>query len=1074
MGSRVSTELAALLVHDRRVTDTALTTQGAGATNSSYTQAGPRPGTAVPADTKSTVLPRCHAAQDSDLDLQLIRGGDPGPDGLGVIYREDNEDAALYRGWNEPNHVTAYVPIDWTTTEAWTVVDAVTIPSTQKVCVVAIDNTGTTLATAWVWSPTTRTWSGRATFGAGAVYTRICACVIPQTERILAFCFIPAGTSKSFYSDDGGANWSEYRRFFWTGGSIADTTVDECTVEVDRYGNLLMVLTDNNTGDYWTFRSTDGGSSFTFVTNGTAWGNKPTLRRTSSGTLLLTYIAQATGLPKAIVLEDAYDTIAGKTAVSLDTDNTGYVRAVVDDDGTCYAVIMDGDSTDADQWRVARSTDDGATWTLYTQGAMQCGALANPGNRRYWPRAAACSAGEVVVAATPQMTATTPTTDDSLVSVVLGGWSNIEMPSSSATNAQSRILRFGYGYDGSSLVTANVWLPGETLANQGWTAAGTAETILGGYHRFNPAAATSNASVTFTNAGTLSHVFAEMRVVSGGSIGSGDAAIRVRRANGVYDYTVVIRASTTQYVLYDVNGAAQIGSTQNVDMTTDYVQFRIMWSSSGGVTVWHRARGSSVWLLGPSGAATNTPAGANDQIAVGALVAATVDVRYGMIGWSPQGLLNSTVDGAFGVNRLEWGKALAGAPYPVRDQGSATRIARLSVGGGGGRYGEAFQLDAVYDYGVDKLFPHLSPSPRSGWRSTQKAANERFVFDFGTPAGGNDTRLDPGWCLALAFVGAYVPRQITVSRKTNAAGAFTTLGTYDGATGFTTLDYRKDGDVIKCNPATPGTPGARYSFENAWVGGYAILNPTGTPLVRRIASNTPGVWTGASGVTTPQMELRLLDCDGTEPTTDKVHLVAPGGVLLIPQAVASVFRYLKVEVVNDPVYSTYFGIPKMVVGAAMVPGGPMGQGWSMRYVPRVRSREDDYGTVWTEKRGPLRRELTWSYQHGANLYGARNNTSAPDYVSLHSTLPAEAAHGDVEHRLAATLQNARGGATPAVAILRMPQVSTVTTITDPSLWVYGRLTGTLQANNVLGAPGVGEYGRIESLQLVELPWDTDG
>ena len=62
---------------------------------------------------------------------------------------------------------------------------------------------------------------------------------------------------------------------------------------------------------------------------------------------------------------------------------------------------------------------------------------------------------------------------------------------------------------------------------------------------------------------------------------------------------------------------------------------------------------------------------------------------------------------------------------------------------------------------------------------------------------------------------------------------------------------------------------------------------------------------------------------------------------------------------------------------------------------------------------------------------------------------------------------------PVVALLKLPESSAAVTYTDPTLFVYGRLTGSVQWNNVVGSPGRGEFGRVESLNIQELTWDAD-
>lgn len=1070
--ARISTELSAFLVPDRRATVDYLLprTEGGGASESTFTQAGPRPGTAIPADPRSGILPRVHAAQDLDLAFYANKGGDPGIDGASWLYRKDSDLlGGEYRSWNEPNRIECYLPVEWTTTSNWERLDAVTVPSTGAVVVVGVDTAGAEVASSWTYTPSTRTWGARVDVDIYSTATRIPAVVVmPGTERVLAFFIIPGGGStvafQSYYSDDAGVTWALHERDMFPSTSPTGA-IDDITAEVDRYGNILLVCTDTATGDWWTFRSTDGGAYFVVGATGTAWGDRPCLRRMASGSLLLSYRTTGVGLDaKTIVLADAYDSPTGKTGVAINsTTDCEYVRVVVDDDGICYALITGNiAAVTADRWTVARSLDEGVTWTAYTYGAMQ-----SVNSKRHYAKALAASGGELVALANPHHPVTAPTTDYSIMALHLGGWSNVE--ADSLGGVATRTSRFGYGYDGASTTDSAVYLPGELLANQGWTHTGAAAARTNGYHVYTTTGAAISDLLTHAATANRMTVYVEFSVASGGVLTALDAGFRIRRANGVYDFQLEIRGTTTGFRVADGHGGTIDDVT--LGMSADLVQLLIYFGAPGATlsaTVFYKLRSSSTWTYSSEGSLVDGGAlAATNAVEVGGITAATATCRFGMISWVDGGTLNDIADGGFSKEKMRWGKALTSAPYPIRDRvsGANARMCRVSAAGARARYSETFRVPAVYDYGIDQLFPDVAPSPQVGWRSTQAAANEQLVFDFGV-----DTRFDHGWTMALGFFGPGVPRKITVQRKTTAAGAYTSLGTYDGATGFSAMNYQLDGDILKCRVAVPGTAGARHCWEGEWSGGYVVLDPGGTDTVRRVAWSTAGRWGATTGL--PVMELRLLGIDGSEAATGTVHLVHPGGVFVIPQAAETVFRYLKVQVLNEPQPEAYYSIPVMAIGSCLVPGKQFGPGWTMRHVPRARVSEDEYGTTWAEKRGPVRRELTWSYQDGVDLYGVRSSLT-PDYVQLHSSLPVEAAYGDAESRIAGMLATSRGGAVPVVALLRMPAISTETTITDPSIVLYGRLTGSLQSAQVVGKGGVGEHKRIESMSIVELPWDYD-
>jgi len=69
-------------------------------------------------------------------------------------------------------------------------------------------------------------------------------------------------------------------------------------------------------------------------------------------------------------------------------------------------------------------------------------------------------------------------------------------------------------------------------------------------------------------------------------------------------------------------------------------------------------------------------------------------------------------------------------------------------------------------------------------------------------------------------------------------------------------------------------------------------------------------------------------------------------------------------------------------------------------------------------------------------------------------------------QLEALQRRSRSGQLPLVVLPKIP--ATYTTITDPSLYLFGVLEGTVQSAQVVGDEGVSEYVRIESLTVTEL------
>jgi hypothetical protein len=113
------------------------------AAESTYTQAGPRPGSAVGSDSLSRLTPEITANQQSDVVVAVARGGNPGigADGAQVAYRLESEAATEFRGWDPPHTLRTARALEATSTLTYNRFDAATIPSSQKV-VVAMARSG--------------------------------------------------------------------------------------------------------------------------------------------------------------------------------------------------------------------------------------------------------------------------------------------------------------------------------------------------------------------------------------------------------------------------------------------------------------------------------------------------------------------------------------------------------------------------------------------------------------------------------------------------------------------------------------------------------------------------------------------------------------------------------------------------------------------------------------------------------------------------------------------------------------------------------------------------------------------
>lgn len=1043
--ARIETAIQALVIHDERIDAFTFDDGEGGAT---ATQAGPRPGSGVGSDRFSTVYVQASNAQARDIDTYCIRGGDPKREGAAWTYRADGEQDTEYRGWNEPNHLRRLD--DVFTGASRTIVGAVTIPSTGQVVVVAADSADPASVT---WDPATRAFGADVTIDTdarnlGAVL------LVPETEQVIAWFDENGASGYASVSSDAGATWEPYERGWLSGG--LDSTVTSFRVARDRYGNLLMVATNSNNGDTWFYVSTDGGHTFEEhpdVPTASGFCRHPSLATLQNGTVALLFRDYTTADIVVALLEDAYDDPTNTdNQVTIDA-TTAYASLyasqclVVDADGTVYAFFYETRSGQ-ESLEVARSTDHGETWDTYSYGVLA--------DNHVVPRCAAASGGEILLFVHDR-----EVFEEHVL--VLGGWENIETDNATG-NPKRSIQRYASGRHSTD--TQQKFSPGYAdWSLQGWTATGGGAITHGSAEvKFNPVASTAYYEYSKDSASAPEGYEFEARCAVGGSTASEAFAIQIARSDGVNDYRVSIRMSTTGFGVYDHVAGGTHQALVTIDMT-EPMQFLVVWGTdSNKPAVFYKRPASSLWLMALEFAglsASGSPL-AEDRIRVGCLASTSSEGYVLFASWYLGPRLYDIANTTFtGSRQLRFGRCLTTRPYPVRDQVDLDGgMLYLSSRGRAARYTESFDVDAEYDYAIANLIPTTSPSPQQGWRSTQVDVDEVFEYAF-----ERNTRLDAGWNVIVGFVGP-VPGEILVELVDEALVTVAS-GTYEGHTGFAGLSWRNDSDSDVIRPKVGSVAGGRYCWEDEWKGGYVVIN-AGTPQLRRIAGNSAGVWDAST--TGPRMALRLEGMDGTEDTADTIDLVHPGGVLVIPNSAGAVFKTIRVTVsASYPVPEAYFDIRKIIIGAATVPGHPMSRGWSRRSVPAVAAQTDPGGTLWVQQRGPQRREVAWSYQDGNDLYAVRQG-AVGDHVAVHSALP-ETVFGDVDQKLAAALARAKGGAVPCLLLLSVPDTDQPTTITDPTLWVYGRLTGQVQANNVLGELGDGEHVRVESLNLVELAWE---
>ncbi|MHC4870157.1 MAG: hypothetical protein ACYTE2_10845, partial [Planctomycetota bacterium] len=553
-----------------------------------------------------------------------------------------------------------------------------------------------------------------------------------------------------------------------------------------------------------------------------------------------------------------------------------------------------------------------------------------------------------------------------------------------------------------------LWLPFTFPGATGWTSSGAGTQTLNG----TPLQLVGERFYTQSN-GPAPNDFAffDMSADVGGSVTNLDIGITV--AWGVVE--VRIRIETTQFRIYDQVGATVI-DTVSIDMT-ERLQFYI-----GDDRLLYRRYSDEAWTEITYTLTTGTPSATN-QAQFGQFNAGTQEST-----WYAAGILPQPMFEAGGSVDTEGQIPPCYLPPPI----GVPSI--LTLTDGPGLPGDQATIDPLADYSIEYLDPARYPSPDTRWRSTQDATSEDVVWDLGI-----DTQV--GRSVALVVAGG----SFRLARASYWDGAaWQNAGTIDLATGFTSLSYEIAGDVLE--PDSGGTAAAaRYIAENELVGGHVVI--AGTPNTKhRILANGPGLWADGSGVV-PWIRV---DDAAAIPATGTVNIVCPGGVMVASPAQ------------GGP--GDVFEAGTAWIGRLLPMGAVPDWTWTDTSESNVSRRMDSYGTARARELGPVRRSWSWSWADGgADLFPLRDADAANlDAVKVPGGRGIVAGE-DVWMSLRGALQTHQ--ALPVAALRKVPADGI--TITDPTLWLYGYLDGSVSARGIVGTEGEDEVVRIESITIRE-------
>lgn len=505
--------------------------------------------------------------------------------------------------------------------------------------------------------------------------------------------------------------------------------------------------------------------------------------------------------------------------------------------------------------------------------------------------------------------------------------------------------------------------------------------------------------------------------------------IRIFRYDGSSYRSAHIHASPTRFVVA-AQGAGDLASV-DADMTRP-MQF-LLGLVGGHLRVWYRRPGSAPWTLaydGPIPEAT----GSLNAVRVGNFAASSGELGVRLLCVS-ESVLADEVAGA----------PLTPTPMALPQVSGGPAMAYISAVGGPGVLGESYTIRPRASRALANALVGVSPSPSETWRSAD-TSEQVIPWDL-----GDDEVIGAGYYLLLErinFRTAYLEGSVD-------GETWTTLATYDGATGFSGLGWSKRGKQLR---PTGAAQGGRYIPSQGLAGGHVVFGDDSTA---KIVSNESGHWSIKS---TKQTRLTL-DAPAGGASGSGMSLVWPGGVAFGYPAGETAYRFIRVRIPAQPCPDEGFQAGVISWGRVEATGQITSWGSSQRSTANFVSTRNDFGTEYRRTKGPTGRVWSFGWQDGVGTKGLRKGPESTRPIATQDGYPALGTYSDVWWSLVGLLEETEY-VRPVLWCSRLPL--TDGTVTDRSLYIFGWLSGDVQIDQSLGWEGSDEHGRISNLTIEEL------
>ena len=370
---------------------------------------------------------------------------------------------------------------------------------------------------------------------------------------------------------------------------------------------------------------------------------------------------------------------------------------------------------------------------------------------------------------------------------------------------------------------------------------------------------------------------------------------------------------------------------------------------------------------------------------------------------------------------------------------------------------DRFTIAPRFDYPIENIQPEHETSRRREWRSTDETQQSiAWTFD-----GPNPYRTLGLWLTGINW------RTGTLEGYNVTAAAWQTITAIDTATLQTGLPYVRTNDLVTVNAAASYN-GIRYNEHGEHIGATADL---GGGKKRAVTFNGAGLWD--TDATAQHPLVRVAGIDGTEAANGTMDLWAPR-ILVVVHNVAPIYTGFRLNIAaSQGTVDGYYKIGQMALGAAYLFTHDYSWGRVINVSANVDLMTYRDGTRSAFKRGEPRRSVTFGWSEGVDVSPVSGVLPDPDYVKTTATGGAATVgyRGDQPSLLQALSVQVDGAYKPLVYLPRINRGAPDTiTLSSPQAAIFGRLVSDVQIDSLIGDEldqVSGEVFRIATVTIEE-------